>query len=259
MQTGGPLPPRVLTGGVQTGGPLPPQQLPQMNTGGPLPPQQVPGMNTGGPLPPQQVPGMSTGGPLPPQVRPPLGGDLRPRPVPPGAQAAQPQSFAAGDVVSQIINGMMNGEFGKNAERRGLELANQRGLLNSSMSAGNARRAALEGITPFVNSAMGLLGQREGLAFQGEQAQMDRDLKSKLQSDATFQQDWLSSQSFNREFYAAMAMVPVQNASQFQQMIAQYALDNPEVYTPQTIAGMTQFFNSNFQQIMAQYMPRVGG
>jgi hypothetical protein len=180
------------------------------------------------------------------------------RRFPPTANPTPAGGFGAGDVVQQIISQMMSGQYGQQAARQGLALANQRGLLNSGMAVGNAQSAALQQISPFVGQAMGLISQRENNAFQGDQNQLDRNLKSKLQSDASFQQDWLNSQNFNREFYAAMATIPVQSAAQFQQLIAQYALDNPEVYTPQTIAGMTQFFNSNFQQIMAQYMPKVG-
>lgn len=271
MYTGGTTRP---SGSVTTGGPLPPSTVPAVHTGGPgqvfpgtptgvqtgggLPPSTSPVPRTGGPLPPTPAPVPRTGGPLPPSTLPPVhtGGGLPPSQVPPVQTGGpgQVQSFAPVDVVQQMIDGMMKGQYGQDARRQGLELANQRGLLNSSIAAGASQRAALEGITPFVQQGMGLLGQREQEAFQGEQAQRDRDLREKMQSDSVFQQDWLNSRNFNRDFYAKIASLPIENAAQFSQMIAQYAAENPDVYTPDNIAGMTKFFNDNFRDIISSYL-----
>lgn len=264
VTTGGPLPPTPApTPTPTTGGGLPPSS-PTPTTGGPLPPSTIPtNVHTGGPgqVFPGTPTGVQTGGPLPPSTNgntgivPPwvqTGGPLPPQQVP--GQSGPQASMAPVDVVQQMIDGMMKGQYGQDARRRGLELANQRGLLNGSMAAGSSQRAALEAITPFVQQGMGLLGQREQNAFQGEQAQRDRDLREKLQSDSTFQQDWLNSRNFNRDFYAKIASLPIENAAQFSQMIAQYALENPEVYTPDNIAGMTQFFSNNFRDILSSYL-----
>lgn len=267
VHTGGPgqvfpaPPPNVGTGGVDPPYPGTPSGV---HTGGPLPPLSgtPTGVHTGGPLPPTSgTPlGVHTGGPLPPNGNPGIvppwlqnvqtGGPNPPQPAP------QPNvgSMAPVDVVQQMIDGMMKGQYGQNARQSGLDLAADRGLLNSSLAAGNAQRAALEGITPFVQQGMGLLGQRESNAFQGEQNQLDRNLRQKMQSDAVFQQDWLSNRDFNRNFYGQISMLPIQNAAQFSQMIAQYALENPEVYTPDNIAGMSQFFNNSFRDILSSYL-----
>lgn len=167
--------------------------------------------------------------------------------------------------------------FMTNAQRRGLEQAASRGLGNSSIAAGAAQRAALESITPFVNQsvdfskqreqnqfasqqnqlnqALDLQKQREGLAFQGEQAQIDRDLKGKLQQDAVYQQDWLADRNFTRELNGLISQLPIQNAFAMQQLIAKYALENPEVYTPQVTSGLTNFFQNNMSSILKQYFP----
>ena len=89
--------------------------------------------------------------------------------------------------------------------------------------------------------------------FQGSQAQKDRELRTKLQSDATFQQDWLADRNFSREFNSALSMVPINSSLQFQALLQQYALDNPEVYTPNVISGMSDFFDRNMQDILSKY------
>lgn len=99
--------------------------------------------------------------------------------------------------------------------------------------------------------------QREGYAFQGEQSALDREQRAKLQQDATYQQDWLQDRNFTREFNASLSQLPVQNAFQMQQLIAQYALENPEVYTPQVTAGLTNFFQNNMMSILKQYFPNM--
>jgi hypothetical protein len=170
-----------------------------MHTGGNDPAYPIPGANRPPPIPP--VPGTT----------PPPGS------VPP----QQPQSsFAAGDVVNQILNGFLDGPYAADARRRGMEQANARGMLNSSMSAGASERAALESVSPFVQQAMGLINQRENNAAS---------------------------------FYQQMSMIPMQSASDLTRLMAQYALDNPDVYTPNNLAGLSQFFNNNLQQIMSQY------
>lgn len=171
------------------------------------------------------------------------------------------------------------GAYMTSAIRRGLETAAARGLGNSSIAAGASQRAAVEAIQPFVqqsiqtqqqreqqqfqsqqnqlNQALDLQKQREGLAFQGEQSQADRDLRAKLQQDQAYQQDWLNDRSFTREFNAALSKLPVENAFAMQQLITQYALDNPEVYTPQVVSGMTNFLQNNMMSILKQYFPNL--
>jgi hypothetical protein len=258
--TGGVLPP--TQGGItaNTGGVLPPTPITsgiQVNTGGttpPMPSPTPPVFNTGGGLPPLPGTGPNTGGGLQATT----GGVLPPMPVPgqdPQAQPPQTASFAPPAVVNQALDSFINGEYAQNARRRGSEFANTRGLGNSSIAAGASERAALEAVQPLVGQAMGLQNQREQNAFTGDQAERDRQLRSKLQSDATFQQDWLSGRSFTREFNSALAMAPINSAMDFQKQIQTYALENPEVYTQNTISGMTAFFTQNMQSILAKYFP----
>lgn len=103
-------------------------------------------------------------------------------------------------------------------------------------------------------------GERIGTQnWQAQQSQYDRELKSKLQSDAAFQQNWLSSQDFSRQFNGALAMLPINTANQFMQTIQQYAIENPEIYTPEMISGMQNFFTQSMAQLLSQFFPNLGG
>ena len=103
----------------------------------------------------------------------------------------------------------------------------------------------------------GLLNNREDRNFQTQQNALDRTLKEKLQSDATFQQDWLNNQTFSRQFNAALSMIPINSADQLTQMLAQYGAENPEVFTPQVMSGMVNFLTKNMAAIIDQYF-KVG-
>lgn len=102
-----------------------------------------------------------------------------------------------------------------------------------------------------------LLNNREDRNFQGQQSALDRTLKEKLQSDATFQQDWLNNQTFTRQFNAALSMIPINSADQLTQMLAQYGAQNPEVFTPSVMSGMVNFLTKNMAAIIDQYF-KVG-
>lgn len=180
--------------------------------------------------------------------------------VQPIAPVAQPaiSPFAPAQVAADTMNQLIdpNSQYIQNARRRGIEHAAARGLGNSSIAAGASQRAAIEAAQPLVNNAMGLLADREGRAFTGEQAQFDRDFRRTLQNDSIAQQDWINSQSFNREFYGALSMMPINSAFQLNTMIQQYALENPDVYTQNVISGMSNFFNQNMAQILRDYFPQ---
>jgi hypothetical protein len=102
-----------------------------------------------------------------------------------------------------------------------------------------------------------MIGQREQMAFQGEQAAQDRQLRKDLQTDTTLQQDWLSSRDFQRQFNAQLSMMPIKNAYDMSNMIQQYALENPEVYTPEVISGMSNFFQNNMMSILSEFFPSM--
>jgi len=270
--TGGNNQPQVKPNLVGTGGNLPPSVTNPQGTGGNLPPNLTrPPVGTGGNLPPDpSVPPQGTGGNLPPVARPPLGtgGNQPPlvdpntgQPLPP--QTLMPQQNPQGgfspvnvvtDTLGQIID--PNGAYMRNAQRRGLEQAATGGnRAGGSIAGGAAQRAMMEAAQPLVNNALQLQGQREGFAFQGEQNQLERN-RDYTQAQL---QNWMDSNKFNREFYGALSMMPIQSAYQLNSLIQTYALENPSVYTADVISGMTNFFNQNFSQILSTLMPSVYG
>jgi hypothetical protein len=158
------------------------------------------------------------------------------------------------DTMSQFLD--PNGSYMRNAARRGLEQAAAGGnRAGSSVAAGAAQRASLEAAAPLLSEALGLQRQREQLAFQGEQNQLERN-RDYTQAQL---QDWMSSRTFNREFYGALSMMPINSAYQLNSMIQAYALDNPEIYTADVISGMSNFFTQNFSQILNTYFPSIYG
>lgn len=279
--------------GMYTGGVLPAQPLSQpMGTGGVLPAQPVTTtaahpVQTGGALPAQVV--QTAAGPV--AATAPAATAAATKPATDinsllqnlwgsvgGNQALQNPAELANQYMAQILGA--DSPYIQSARQHGVEQANARGMLNSSIAAGASQRAAIDAAQPMFQAAtglnaqrennnfqgmmqrtqlgMGLLGQRENNAFQGDQAQRDRNLKIKLQSDAAYQQDWLSNQDFTRQFNAALSMIPIQTANQFMQNIQQYAIENPEIYTPQMINGMQNFFSQSMATLLAKYFPKGG-
>lgn len=257
----------INTGTAVTGGNYPPMLSQPAQPQSPPPPT---GAVTGGNAPVQTVPSFSL---------PALDGSSYVAQAT-GNPAGQQQSPYS--VVTDNINRLLSGEsaYIQNARLRGTEAAQGRGLRNSSIAAGASERAAIESAQPILNEIQTLTRQREQLGFQGEQAALDRlqgvnnrileaeiasrnaqldfQFRRTLQGDAVLQQDWLSSQNFTRQFNADLAKLPIQNAAALSSLVAQYALENPEVYTPEVISGMQNFFTGSFIALMQQYFPNLG-
>lgn len=104
----------------------------------------------------------------------------------------------------------------QNARQQGLEHASNRGLLNSSIAAGNSQRAAIEASQPIVNK---IYDRTNALS----------------------------------DFYSAAKLLPLQSALNFSDNFAQMAAQEPDVYTPSYINGMTNFFMSNMQNVMSNF------
>lgn len=185
----------------------------------------------------------------------------------PASTAESPYQVVT-DNMNQLLS--QDSPYIQNARLRGIEQAQSRGLRNSSIAAGASERSAIEAAQPILSEIQDLTSQRENLAFQGEQSQLERiqqvnnamldyQFQQSLQNNAALQQDWLSSNQYTREFNGQLAQVPIANAAALSQMIAQYALENPEVYTPSTISGMQNFFTGSLAAILQQYFPSVYG
>ncbi len=124
-----------------------------------------------------------------------------------------------------------NSSYIQNARQRGVEYAASRGGLNSSIAAGASERAAMEAAMPLVQSSLDIQKTRDVLAGQ----------------------NWLDEQGFNREFQGQLAMMPIQNSFNMLNAVQQYALNDPELYTPDVISGYSNFFSQNMNDIMARF------
>src|SRR5690606_790844 len=113
-------------------------------------------------------------------------------------------------------------------------------------------------------AATNLHSQREQNAFTGQESALDRtqgvnnailgaelderrmildtQLRQRLQSDSVAQQDWLSDRQFTREFNGTLSTMSIGSVFELNRAIMDYAAQNPEIYTPEIISGMTNFF-----------------
>lgn len=124
--------------------------------------------------------------------------------------------------------------------------------------------------------------QQNQLQFSAGQNQLDRTqgvnnrvLEAQIQQNEALQnyqfqsylnqgqaqiQDWLANNNYTRQFNANLANTQLNTIADLTQMINQYAVDNPEVYTPSVVSGMQNFLSGSFLSIMQQYFPSsVGG
>lgn len=126
-------------------------------------------------------------------------------------------------------------------------MANQAQLQNAAQ-AYQAQQNALDR-TQMVNNKI------LDAEIQARQAQQDYGFKAWLQDSAVRQQDWLSSQSYNREFNGALSQAQIKNSMDMYNMLLSAAINNPQVFTADVTAGMQNFFQGNFAALMSKYFP----
>lgn len=205
------------------------------------------------------------GGNLPAQTNaPPLSGNMptsTPFPVQPTSVVGNPaeQTYIPALDEANITLGYLNDILSsdsalmRDARTRGIEQAASSGLQNSSIAAGASQRAALESALPLVQQSVGMFNDREQRQWTSRENQLDRDQQVTM-SEVT---NWLNNESFMREFNANLAMFPIQNTTQLLSYITQQSIDNPEVYTPDIISGMSEFFTTNFLDVLSRYFPSM--
>lgn len=193
------------------------------------------------------------------------------------------------DTVSQILN--QSNPYITSARRHGLEAANARGLMNSSIAAGASERAAIDASMPLVQQSMGLFGDREQRAFQGQQSQLDRlqgvnnaMLQSQLQerqaqlkshlgmteqafgaqlregaaANDALRTEWLSNNDWTNKMNFALASANIGTASDLTKMVAQMAGQDPETWTPQSMTGFMQLLGTNLPYLLSAMMGNLG-
>ena len=220
---------------------------------------------TGGnaPAQPLNTASMITGTTAQPQSpAPPTGGNgqvqaASPFPTINAPQQVYQENMGAGNVVQDYLSQLLNSNspYIQNARRNGLELAANRGLLNSSIAAGNSQRAAIDAAQPILNEITQLHNQREQLAFTGEQNQMDRD----QQITMARVNDWAANNQFNREYNGQLSLLPITSVTALNNQLMQAAIDNPEIFPPEIVSGLGEFFGTNLLSMLQQWFPNQYG
>ncbi len=178
------------------------------------------------------VPTMSGGLPPLPTTTPQTGV------VPPGYGALSPRAMSVpspffGADANEQVQGSLdyfmnpNNRLVQMARQEGARQAAERGGINSSIAAGASERAALE--------------QAQGLAVGATQIQGQRD--------AAQLNDWMDSQSFSR----SLAAMPYQSSMEMLKYLTTASINDPAVYTPSAVSGMSNFFNQNMDDILKTY------
>lgn len=105
-------------------------------------------------------------------------------PVQPIAGGVFADPAQSGQRVQTYLDDLLNSgnPYLTNAARRGLETANARGMMNSSVAAGASTRSAIEAAQPILNEIMGLNNAREGMQFTSGENAADRNLQAGLQA-----------------------------------------------------------------------------
>ncbi len=93
---------------------------------------------------------------------------------------AYTRNVTGNELVENRMQGLMNrgGAYMQNAARRGLETANRRGLLNSSIASGSAERASLEAAMPIAQADAAAYGrtQAENMEALNRGLMQERDI-----------------------------------------------------------------------------------
>lgn len=149
-----------------------------------------------------------------------------------GNPTARPPMLNRNSGTAQVMSSLdqvlsSDSPYIRNARQRGIEYAGSRGGVNSSIAAGASERSALEGAMPLVQQGLEIDQAAQNVQYE----------------------NWLSQQNFGRAlqgqaFNSSVGMLDAIN---------QYALADPELYTPDAVSGYTNFFQNNLNEIFKRY------
>ena len=242
--TGGNAPATVVQPAAVTGGTAPvataPLDTASMITGTTAPPVPATTAVTGGNAP-------ITATPLP----------SSPFPTINNPQQVYTPNMGAGNVVQDYLSQLLNDQSGyiQSARRSGIEQAAARGNINSSIAAGNSQRAAIDAAQPILNEITQLHNQREQLAFTGEQNQADRNQQITMAQI----NDWAANNQFNREYNGQLSLLPITSVTALNNQLMQAAIENPEIFPPEIVSGLGEFFGTNLLSMLQQWFPEQYG
>ena len=90
--------------------------------------------------------------------------------------------------------------------------------------------------------------------IQAQLQEREALLRQQLNQDTTLQQDWLADRNFTRQFNATLSMLPISSSMDMYAALTKYALEEPEVYTPEVISGFANFFRNDMNAMLSQYL-----
>lgn len=134
-------------------------------------------------------------------------------------------------------------------------------------SANQAARAAALGLTTQdrqnqfdaaqnrINQALGLTDSREARALNQQQFEQTQTFNREQLREQAVLDDWLQTNSFNRQFNANLALLPINNTFELLQNIMGYATENPQVWTPDIVSGTSNFFTNSMFDVLNRYFP----
>lgn len=223
--------------------PVPATPMPKPTPGGP----NVPSPTQPRPLYPEGpnmgIPGGPGSGQTPPGGQTPL-----PQPGYPYLGLDFMREVTPNELVANQLDTLLgsNSPYMQNARQRGLEYANSRGNLNGSMAAGASQRAALEAALPIAQSDADVYRQANAGNFES----LSQLRQMRVAGDI---ENWLNSESYNRDFNGRLAMLPIQSSIDMLAYLAQRAYEDPAVYTPDVMSGFANFFNGNMFDILNRF------
>lgn len=237
----GPKPPYPEPGGEI---PMPKPVIP--STGGPQPVPNTPditgtGTNTGA-----QGPSNPGGGT--PAVPPTPGAQTPTQGAPGNLGLDFMRQVTPNELVQNQLNQLLssNSQYMRNAQLRGAEMANRRGMLNSSIAAGNAQRASLEAAMPIAQADAQVYRDANAANFQSL-AELRR---MRVAGDL---ENWLQDQNYNREINRELTMLPINSSMDMLRYIMERGLDDPAVYTPNVMSGFSNFFNLTMRDMFRNF------
>lgn len=235
--------------------------------------------------------------------------------LPPGIQGSMERAYVGytqpNQTAEEHLNNMLGGNsaYMQNARREGMRVAAGRGLLNSSIAAGNSQRAAIQSAAPIAmqdastfaqqarqnvdvlnQRAMArearagggssgaqaaarlaaeyqLQAQRERLAYEGEQAELQRQYGSYNQNMGYGQALGLQNNQYTNMLNNTMQTGAFQAAinsnysnQSFYQQAALAGMNNPAIIgNPQGFQGYLNFMTQPFNNSINQYLNMAFG
>jgi len=237
-----------------TGGNAPATTMhPTATTGGNAPVNSA-ALITGTTAPPRVTGGNAPATPVATPAPPPA---TTPFPTINNPQQVYTPNMGAGNVVQDYLSQLLNDQSGyiQSARRSGIEQAAARGNINSSIAAGNSQRAAIDAAQPILNEITQLHNQREQLAFTGEQNQADRNQQITMAQI----NDWAANNQFNREYNGQLSLLPITSVTALNNQLMQAAIENPEIFPPEIVSGLGEFFGTNLLSMLQQWFPNQYG